>query len=166
MPADLAEYAYRFRDAKGMTARMLVVIGDASAAALDVDAGTLKTSLAAVSNANVAIVSRDYDLFAYGTAADYRDVEDKAVLTFVAADASLHRFQLPAPKTAIFLADGETVDAANAAIVTLVGNFTSFVYSKPGSLMGTFLGGIRIRRKLHRRFNIYTKNPALTGPGE
>jgi hypothetical protein len=167
MPAALQLISYRFRDAKGNVARMSVVIGDATPTAVEADAATLKGHLQAVSNAHVSIVLTDYTDQAYGTAANYLDVEDKAVMTFL-ADGQLHRFQVPAPILGIFLADQETVDPANAAVVALAGDFTTFVYTRgvTPSLMSSFIGGTRARRKLHRKLTIRVKNPALTGPGE
>jgi hypothetical protein len=105
-----------------------------------------------------------------GTQATYGSIEDKLVLTFVDSAGNLHRWQVPAPKSALFLADQETADSANAALTTLVnvlinaGSHPYFVSSRHGEAMQTFAGGVRIRRKLRRRKSIFTRNPTETGP--
>jgi hypothetical protein len=168
MVAAAEQISYRFRDAKGNVARMTVVIGDTTPTTIHTDSGTLKTHLQAISNAHVSEVDTDYTDQAYGTAANYLDVEDKLVLSFN-LNGVIHRFQVPAPITGVFLADQETADSTVAALASVITDFQTFVYARDTAIsgpMGTFLGGIRIRRKLHRKLTIRNKNPALTGPGE
>jgi hypothetical protein len=103
----------------------------------------------------------------YGTSAEFDTVEDKAVMTFVTATGALHRYQIPAPKVALFLADKETIDPAQADVAAyFAAIIANKVSSRDGSLITAFIGGTRLRRKLERRFNIYTKNPQLTTIGE
>ena len=107
-----------------------------------------------------------------GTQATFGSIEDKALLTYVSADGVIHRFQLPAPKDAIFLADKMTVDVANTNIVALnsvilnAGAHPYFLSSRGQSPINTFIGGVRIRRRNQRRINIFTRNPDETGPDE
>lgn len=168
-PASARKYSWTFRDDKGQTARMRALLGGASIAAIDADANTFDTHLQAVSNAFVSRVDSPTINHTYGTNADYETVEDKAQLTFTDPDGLLHRFQVAAPKSAIFLSDGETVDPANSDIVALVGDFGSFVYGRSTDVSPlVFVGGVRIRRKLKRKFNIFTLTPQLAAqePGE
>jgi len=108
----------------------------------------------------------------YGVQADYGSAEDKALFTFVDSGGNIHRYQVPAPKAAIFYADGETVNPANglvAAWVNVMTNFAAnayFISSRDGEPLSTFVGGIRLRRRMQRRLNIFIKNPAETGPAE
>lgn len=166
-PAAVLRLSYRFRDAKGNTARMRFLFGDATSAAIITDAGTMATALRGVSNCEVSLVEAGGRDTAYGTQATYGSVEDKARLTFTDALFGLHHFEVPAPKAAIFLADGETVDPSNANVISLVTAFTTYIYANVTDTAPlAFVGGVRSRRKMHRRLNIFVKNPAETGPGE
>lgn len=168
-PADAQFRTMGFRDAKGNTSRMRVLLGAATDAALQTAFNTLQGHVQAITNA------AEYDTNngtlsahrAYGTSAEYNTVEDKAVLTFVSQQGTLHRYQVPAPKTAIFMADQETVDATQADMAAVITDFQTSVYGLPADTAPvTYVGGTRIRRKLHRKATIFDKNPALTGPEE
>lgn len=108
----------------------------------------------------------------YGTQATFGSIEDKANFTLVDQAGLIHHYQIPAPKSAIFLADQETVNiaqtdvAAFIAYILSVGPNGEFISTKGGEAFGSVVGGIRIRRKIHRRINIFTKNPTETGPAE
>lgn len=160
-----------YRDAKGNTARTsFYVASTGTLTAQNTAALAVLTALDALTNCALASATGPATNPAlpvvYGTNAAYPSVEDKAIFTFTSAVGSIHRFQVPAPLAAIFLADGETIDPAN----TLVTAFTSAVVANTVSRDGVAITfgafGTRIRRKMHRKFNIFTKNPALTGPGE
>lgn len=157
--------SFIFRDAKGNTSRTRMYFAVA-AAAFETEAATVVTELGALSNANVTSSIDNAAANVYGTAATYLDVEDKARLVFQDASGALHRYEIPAPKASLFLADQETVDTANATLGTLVADMLANVVSRNGVALNSLVGGIRIRRRLHRRFSIFTHNPALTGPGE
>lgn len=166
-PAVLDQLFVRFRDARGNTSRLKVNIGDATHAATVTDLGTLVTHLGAVTNASVVSGLDPRGNFTYGTNAEFPNVEDGAQLVFKDDVGTIHRFKIPAPKIAIFLDDGDTVDPGNAAVIALVGDFQTFVYANDLSDNPlTYVGGIRLRHKARRRLNIFVKNPALTGPGE
>jgi hypothetical protein len=102
----------------------------------------------------------------YGTNAVYPAVEDKAIFTFQTATGGIHRLQIPAPKSTIFLADGETVDPANTDVVAFVSAVIANAVTRNGEVIGFGAFGTRIRRKLHRKLTIFVKNPDETGPGE
>jgi len=166
-PAAALYTSYVFRDAKGQTAKLRVIIGDATLAAVTTDQVTFKGLLAAVSNATVRLVSQDHPSVSYGSASVYQDVEDKAQLVFVDPLGGFHRFQIPAPKAAGFDTDGETVLASETNMAALIASFTSITYGRTSDTAAlVYVGGIRIRRKFQRKFNIITKNPAETGEGE
>jgi len=178
--------SYSFRDAKGNTSRLSLFFesGTGTTAQLQSTGLAISADLGNLSNAAVYKAIGPYTnaaaSVAYGNVATYEDVEDKAILTFDTTTGALHRYQIPAPISALFLADGETVDPANANLKQLVADMLVATYlgtapaagavvhtvSRDNLHLADFIGGTRIRRKLHRRFNIYTKNPALTGPGE
>lgn len=107
-----------------------------------------------------------------GTQADFGSVEDKAVMVFIDAVGQIHRYQVPAPVSSIFLADGMTVDSANVNVLAFAdvminsGAHAYFVSSRGQNSLNTFVGGIRIRRRNQRRINIFTRNPEETGPAE
>jgi hypothetical protein len=167
-PAILNQFSYAFRDAKGQVATMRVRIGGATEAAVTASAATLKGHLAAVTNASVRSVQEDPPVVVYGTAATYQDVEDKVEMVWQQpSTGAIHRYKIPAPLTAIFLADGETPNPGNAAYAAVITDFGTFVY---GTILDTgplqYLGGIRTRSRFQRRANLLTKDPTLTNPEE
>lgn len=160
-------YSYSFRDAKGQVARMRLLVGGASVTSVETESQSLKTLIQAVTNAFVWLPNQDGPQRVYGTAANYQDVEDKANLTFYDPAGSLHRYQIPAPKLAEFLTDQETVDQTETNMAALIAAFGANVFGRATDTSPlVYLGGLRIRRKMIRRFNILTRNPAETGPGE
>jgi len=165
MPAAVQKVAFSFRDAKNQVARMVFFIGDTTPTTVYADAATLKGHLQALTNATVSIVATDFTVTTSGTAAVYGSVEDKAVFTFQDSDAVLHRWKVPAPKSAIFQADGETVDFGNADVAAFVTDMTTFIYDQDQVKISASVGGTRARVKAIRRFNVRTRNPALTGQG-
>lgn len=77
-------------------------------------------------------------------------VDDEAHLLFQAVSGSIGALTIPAPKSAIFLADGETVDPANAAIITLVAACTDALIGlrcPDGTGATSYLGGTRRGRR-------------------
>ena len=76
--------------------------------------------------------------------AEYQSVSQEAALVFLCADGTTARVNLLAPKLAIFLADGITVDATTIPdiVAACVGNLLSATLSPATS----FLSGILLRR--------------------
>lgn len=158
-----------FRDSKGQTSRTTIIIGGATNAAIDTAVASWGTVTAAVSNASAYFVQdpSQIDKRQYGTTATYATVEDKMVLTFYGSNGALHRFQYAAPKAAGFLADQETVNQAETNVNALLVFISANCYGTPLDTSPlVFVGGYRLRRKMHRKVNIFTLNPALTGPDE
>lgn len=172
-----------FRDAKGNVARVTFQLIDLGTAATNfTSAINIRNATDALSNAADAgwhgpYTSNDAGT-TFGTAATYEDVEDKAVMVFATAAGGIHRYSIPAPLSAIFLADAETVDQTNSLVKVFVANVLAATFNsqaptagsggagtREGTILTAFLGGYRARRKLKRKFTIYTRNPALTGPG-
>lgn len=167
-PVATLPVTYGFRDSKGQVAHMRVIVGAATVAAVYTNIVALGTLIAAVTNASVFnnLDANQADKESYGTTATYPDIEDKMVLTYKDAIGHLHRYQVPCPKSAEFLTDGETVDQAETNMAALNTAFNTYVYGFFNDTAPlTYLGGTRVRRKLQRRFNIFTRNPALSGPG-
>jgi hypothetical protein len=172
----LARQTLSFRDAKGATARTSIWIyyDSALSGGGRVIGTNFSGAVDALSNAHAENASGPFSAFvvpAYGTAATYIDVEDKAVLTFKHADGTLSHMSVPSPKAAIFLADGQTVDTANANVVTLVTNLTTvsgtaLAVSQGKSAYTALIGGQRHRVKTQRRMTIYTKSGDLDEPAE
>ncbi len=166
-PAYANRRAYQFRDAKGQTARMTVLIGAADAAGFAANADTLRNHLVAMTNAYVSQVGGAVIAHTLGAAATYLDVEDKAQLTFLDVSGRVHRYAVAAPISAAFQADGETVNAAQAAVAAVIADIVAFGYGSPlDTAPLAYVGGIRGRARFKRRFNIFTKNPTLTDEGE
>lgn len=108
----------------------------------------------------------------YGTQATFGSIEDKLQMTFVADGGTLHRFQIPAPKSALFLTDQETVNIAQTDVAAFIayvlgtGPNGEFICTQDEKAFGASPGGMRIRRKNQRKLNIFIKNPAESGPAE
>ena len=168
------------RDAKGNTSTMRYYLnsnGDTAANAVLL-AASLQTTWAAMSNAALQ-ASQGFDsvigVAQYGAQADYQDITMKAVLVFQDSAGGLHRFQVPAPKVSIFLADRQTVDPANtdvAAFIAAMGATGSppaspgvFVSTRTGEYFANYMGGFFRAAKIRRRSNVLILTPSLT-PGE
>jgi hypothetical protein len=165
-PAVADQLTVRFRDSKGKTSRLKVIIGGADHAATVTNLNTLVTDLAAVTNCALRSGLDPRPLVAYGSTAEFASVEDGALLTFADVVGRLHRFKIPAPKVADFATDQETV-VNTGAMATVITDFTTFVYgSNVDTAPLTYIGGVRLRKKLHRKFTIFTKDPTLSGEGE
>jgi len=166
-PATARRYSFRFRDSKGNVAHMRFLIGAATVAAADGDAVTLLGHLQAISNAHVSRVDAFTPDYAYGSTAEYETVEDKAAMTFLDQQGKLHRFQVPAPIATDFKTDKETVNSAQADVANVITDIGTFVY---GAIADTspmaYVGGIRVRRRFQRKFNVFTLDPTLSGEGE
>lgn len=166
----VAKQSYTWRDAKGNTARTSFYIQGANATAQATAANAIFSTMGALTNAAFQSSSGPETAapteVVYGTNAAYASVEDKAVFTFQTAHGSLHRIQIPAPVAAIFLADGETVDATNTAVVAFTSAFVANACDSDGVTIGFGAFGIRQRRKTRRKLSIFTKDPSLSEPGE
>src|SRR5215469_8761456 len=137
-----------YRDAKGNTARYsFFVDGGTTANAASSAAGTVIAAIAPLTNAVLQsavgpslVVQQEV---VYGTNATFASVEDKAVFTFQTATGDIHRTQIPAPVSSIFLADGETVDPANTAVVTYVAAVIANCLSRNNQAIAFGANGIR-----------------------
>lgn len=96
----------------------------------------------------------------YGASATYSTVEDKAVFTFQTAVGAIHRLQVPAPQSGIFLADGMTVDITATAVAAFITATVGIITDANGNALTTMVGGIRVRRKLQRKINIFSLGPS------
>jgi hypothetical protein len=165
-PADMRKLSYTFRDSKGNVTRSTFKIGDATGTAIETDYAALQNHLQAISNATVSQSSLAAPNRTLGTSATYEDVEDKLVLTCTDTQGGIHRFQIPAPKSAEFLADQETVNLAETNMALVVTDIQTFVYGfRTDTAPLTVVGGIRQRRKLHRKTNVFTRSANLDEPG-
>lgn len=167
---------YTWRDAKGVTAhtKFFVLNDGATFADAESAAGSVRVAIAALTNASLQ-GGNGFDsetiLPSYGANAVYEDVEDKAVMTFLDTSGAIHRYQIPAPKSAIFTADGQTVDSANTAVAAYVAAMkattgTAAIGSRSLLQIAAFVGGVRQRRKNVRKLTIYTLSAKLDEPAE
>lgn len=72
----------------------------------------------------------------------YLPVSLRAALTFLCADNTLAQLYIPAPNQTIFLADGQTVDPANLAVVAIIAAALGSLVSSTGSPATAFVAGI------------------------
>jgi hypothetical protein len=165
------------RDAKGNVAHNTFYMDAAGGGTLDLagaDFATLVTAFLALSNAALQRahgVEERYGTVQYGahtSGGAYESVIDKAVMVFQDTSGGLHRYEIPAPKIAIFKNDKITVDPANSTIVTFVGLMTTafgdgnFVCVRNGLQLVNYMGGFYKARKLRRRLNVLILQPDLT----
>lgn len=73
----------------------------------------------------------------------YNSVLDSAVLSFENASGGITKVFLPAPKSSIFMADGQTVDPAQ--IATLIADVLLHVLDNDGNALVSYLGGFYAR---------------------
>lgn len=165
-----------FRDAKGNTARNHYYFSVGTApdlATAQGDAEALVTAWAALSNAalqSVTGLGSRYGVAQYGAhtvGGAYESVTDKAMLIMQDAQGGLHRFEVPAPKIAIFKSDKITVDPGNALVSTLVGLIIAGAagaqpVTRSGNSFTNFMGGFHKARKLRKRLNTLVLTPDLT----
>lgn len=178
--------SYTFRDNKQQTARVNMFIlntGALTATQLQTNAGNILNDLQGLSNAVLESAKGPFTsvpvAVTAGAAATYETVEDKAQFVFTTATGILHRYDVPAPLAAIFLADGETVDFTNSLVKQFVADMINATFSgtavsagqtagacsRNAEALSGAVGGIRIRKRLQRKFNIYTRAPS-GGQGE
>lgn len=77
----------------------------------------------------------------------YQNVEDKATLTFTAADGSTASLSIPAPLEACFKSDDKTIDPANAAIAALIAIVKAKCVTYAGAAITEYLRGRRDRKR-------------------
>jgi hypothetical protein len=158
--------SYTFRDDKMQTAVVrLYMSGADTPSAATLSALNMLPLFQAVSNATVTTGRDHATANVAGVDALYESVEDKMVLVFQTAFGALHRYKIPAPKATCFLADGETVDYTNADVAALVAQFVAQASSRDGDNLSASVGGYRQRVKTQRKFNVFTRNPTLSGQG-
>lgn len=135
-------------DVGGVAAKMTILVAasvlDPSGAA----AATITAAIAAVSKA--VSVARTLSFYASvsdtAAQASYGDNEDKAALKFKDEDGQYHVYEIPAPLSSIFLADGKTIDSANSAVLDLISVVTGTCVTKAGRAITSFVGGKRVRK--------------------
>lgn len=166
MPAG-TPVSFSFRDSKNQTSVLRGFLpGDIAAADYPVSIESMRAAIAGLSNATVTSNQTQVSTApVQGSTADYSGVEDKAVFVFQTAAGQVHRYQVAAPKAAIFLADDETVDYTNALVIAFVAQVNAAFVSRDGVDITASVGGYRRRAPLQRKFNIRTRNPLTTGQG-
>lgn len=157
-----------FRDARGFTATTRFFVTGADSAGLATAAQAVLTPMAALSTlafqSSHGPDSTPPNEALYPTPATYSDVEDKAVFVFQTAAGGFHRYRIPGPKSAIFLADGRTVDPANALVVAYAAAVIANVVDADGNAVAFGPTGSRTRSRTKRKLGSLTKNPQLTTP--
>jgi hypothetical protein len=185
MTVIVAPQLFTYRDAKGFTWTMRVHL------AVDTTSGTTRADAysvgSAINNAlsgtgpgtlpltNGALqrlmgpYGQDSIAFAYGTAAQYLNAEDKLLVAFYDSGGAIHRYGIGCPVVAAFLADQETGKASQlvdfvSAMTTTIG--TSYVCTKGGLKITAASGSVLVRRRQRRKFTLASKSSNLDEPGE
>jgi hypothetical protein len=173
----LTQQSVTFRDAKGNTGKfqffMDLSVGTLNQAQTDVE--TVLNAAAALSNAAVQKWTgfvTEYGVAQYGAHnanGAYESINEKAQFVFQDVAGQLHRYEIPAPKIAIFKSDKITVDPANALVITFVNAMTqagasggNFVKTRQNLELANYMGGVFRGRKIRRRLNVLILEPDLT----
>lgn len=181
-----AAQSFTFYDAKQQRAGMRMYTNAATNALETSDMAAISTDLGALSNTSLVAgtsvrsngpATSNAAPVTPGSTSNYQDVADKAVFVFQDTSGALHKYQVPCPKSTIFLADQETIDFTNAAVKQFVADMTATTFSGTAATTSAAttsrnavalvasVGGYRRRGKSPRKFNIYTRNSILTGGG-
>lgn len=176
-PGNQYQQSVTMRDAKGNTGVFrffMDVTAAATLGAAHADVLTVINAFTPLSNAalqNTRGLVSEFGVAQYGAHAvggAYESIVDKAVLVFQDNSGQLHRFEIPAPKIAIFKADKITVDPAAATVITFINAMTtvqaggSFVASRQDIALANYMGGFYKARKIRRRLNVLVLQPDLT----
>jgi hypothetical protein len=104
-------------------------------------------AIAAASSAGLLYVERHpvVNVNADPVAGTYPSIRDRAQLQFRAADNSTGRIVIPAPVSACFLADGETVNFSNGLVDAVVQAVFANLCAPSGSAWVTAVSGKRHR---------------------
>lgn len=174
--ADIDQFGVTMRDAKGNVSksRFYVDFGGGSgvtdAQSWEVTFLPLWTALSNAALQRTSGAESRYGIAQYGAHApsDYQTIEQKAVFVFQDAVGNLHRYQVPAPKIALFQADRQTIDPSNSAVIAFKNYMTTpdtngvFACTKDGQPFSNFMGGYFRAAKLQRKLNVLVLTPALT----
>ena len=142
---------------------------------------TFATLLDAVSDATFQPLGTSVQAVrAFGATGSVDNAEDSVGLSFATTQGGIAKVSIPAPKAVIFLADNMTVDPAQADVAALVSELltcvefndvsatagsTAIASTSSGAEFAEFLGGLRIRRRTRRKYNIWVRSPGLDTPG-
>lgn len=177
MAIEFVRQNYTWRDLRGHTGKTsLWLYYDPAVTGSEASARTqavaMESALAALTNSALYRASGVYNhqsnALTYGSASDYANAETKLRVRLLGSDASIHKFELPAPIIAAFEADKQTALAsAIAPVIALLvaAPATSASFITPGGLAwASSLGGTLIRRKFQRKLTIYQKSSGLDEP--
>jgi hypothetical protein len=160
---------YSFRDSKNQVATVGFYVSGAAIGDQNSAASAIQLALIPLTNAHLDGGTGPSPVPpaapVAGANAVYANVEDKARFVFDTATGQVHKLSIPAPKASIFQADAETIDYANADVAAFVAAYTAGAVTRDGVRITESIGGGRIRSRTRRRFNVRTRNPALTGQG-
>jgi hypothetical protein len=159
-----------FRDSMGLTGRStyFTLAPDAATARTQAIAigGHLNTLSVAHLQAGIGAWSLQPILTVDGAQADYEPIEQRLVLVFNDANGGIISIEVPAPTASVFTSAGDIVDTSSLAITTAAADMiTNQLCGRGGNVAVSFLGGRRTGRPPRRKFNIFTTDPAETGPG-
>lgn len=160
--------ALSYRDLKGRTSWIRAFVSSATlAGAANQVQNQWIPGIAAVTNAALANANGPYALppttVTYGTNAIYADCEDKLRCFVTTATGITKVMDIPAPKKACFLTDGETWDPSFGPFGNLNLVFsTRGMCDRDGHLFTGLFAAMRVRIPLHRKAGLYVKNPQLT----
>lgn len=138
------------RDKGGNICKVIVLV---AAAALDPSGGAVAALRAAIVAITKSLSSRAETGTQAGPAGldvagsgDYRDIEDKAVLTFRGDDNSTYNYMLPSPKDLVFVAGSDQVDADQPDVDAFVSWIEDNCQGSFGQAL-VFVKGERTRKK-------------------
>jgi len=184
----IARQAVSYRDHRGHVGKTSFYYNYSNAAAanvLDAQAGVQDILTAILNMTNGLLVSvsglasQVENPQQYGANAQFANAEDKARLWYTTSkvvggvtDFAKASLLIPAPLVAIFYADQETVNPANALVAALtaalgtVDGAGGAPCDRRGYLFGAFIAGELLRRRFQRRITLWDKSANLDEPEE
>lgn len=136
-----------WRDVFGVAAKCGILIAAATVDPSGIAVAAVRAAIAAVSGAVNTAASLSFYAGVTDTpaAGSFGDNEDKVMMKFSDADGNIHNYKIPGPLESIFQADKQTVDPANAAVLTYTTAMLASAVTKAGRPLTEFRGGKRMR---------------------
>jgi hypothetical protein len=161
--------SYSLRDARGRVGWIKTYINWATLAGAAGQGSALAGVLPGATNAALQSARGPYTTAptapTYGAALQWAGIDDVVRLFMRTAAGTIFKFDIPAPRSAMFLADGETGLLSSGALKTIGDRLvTSHFCDRDGHDFLALVFAVRTRRRDRRHLSIYQKNALLTGP--
>lgn len=148
-----------YRDARGFVAPTRVYILATDLAEATTFGGVIVPAITGLTRGALQRVIGPYTTpetaIAWGGTDQYQSVYDKCVMLFSTASGGRHQYEIPAPKSDLFLADSTTVDPGNGLVTAYsAAMLANGAAGRDGDLLVRFIGGQLRRRRKPRKLTL------------